>query len=230
MEFIYQDSEIIVLNKPPGVSVHGGGSVSGPTVVDFLLVEFPEIAGVGEDPSRPGIVHRLDRDTSGVMVVARNQDAFLKLKKLFQTRAMIKLYRAIVCGAPAPASGVIDRAIGRIVKNPTKRGVESVRGAISGVRPAITEYRTIKSGSRYSLIELRPKTGRMHQLRVHLAAIGRPIACDTKYGGRNVCCPVGCSRQLLHAQSLSFSMAPGRVQTFEADPPEDFALAMEKII
>ncbi len=240
MEIIYSDKDIIVINKPPGISVHGGDSVLGKTVVDFLLERFPEIAGVGEDPVRPGIVHRLDRDTSGVMVVARTQESFLALKKLFATRAVTKTYRAIVCGTPALRAGVIDFPIGRMASNPTKRGVVRGRNEIRGAREAVTEYRVIKASGEYSFVELKPKTGRMHQLRVHMAAIGHPVACDAKYGGKKVCCPADVGRpagaglpvggakprrQLLHAQSLSFSLRPGRMESFEADPPEDFMLA-----
>jgi 23S rRNA pseudouridine1911/1915/1917 synthase len=245
VDIIYSDKDIIVLNKLSGVAVHGGLSVSGPTVVDFLLKEFPEVRGVGEDPLRPGIVHRLDRYTSGVMVVARNQQSFAALKELFQKRLVEKTYRAIVCGIPNVKHGIIAFPIGRLVKNPTRRGVlpqtefrsadlNSVwgnigKGRIRGAREAITEYRVLHVGDGYSLLELKPKTGRMHQLRVHLKAIGHPVACDKKYGGKNVCCPPGANRQLLHARSLSFSFPEGRRLRFEAEPPEDFALAIEKI-
>lgn len=230
MEIIYSDSDIIVLNKPAGISVHGGGSVSGPTVADFLLKNFPEVAGIGEDPVRPGIVHRLDKDTSGVMVAARTAGAFAKLKKMFQERAVTKVYRAIACGVPRPRAGVIATPIGRLIKNPVKRGIDRGKGDVSGAREASTDYWVIKAGETYSLIELRPKTGRMHQLRVHLASIGHPIACDRKYGGRNVCCPAENGRQLLHAQSLSFAWLPGETRAFEADPPMDFMLAEQAII
>jgi 23S rRNA pseudouridine1911/1915/1917 synthase len=233
MDTIYSDKDIIVLNKPPGVAVHGGLSVSGPTVVDFLLKEFPEVRGVGEPPaggpSRPGIMHRLDKDTSGVMVVARNQKSFAALKDLFQRRLVEKTYRAIVCGVPKERRGIIDLEIGRVAGNPLKRGVAGGRSSVRGARPARTAYRVLKSGLGYSLLELKPQTGRMHQLRVHLKAIGHPVACDKKYGGKKVCCPAGVRRQLLHARSLSFSFPEGRRLRFEAEPPEDFALAAGKI-
>ena len=225
IEIIYADQDVIVINKPPGMPVHSGGSVSGRTVVDFLLQKFPELRGVGEDLLRPGIVHRLDKDTSGVMVVARNQKSFAALKVLFQKRLVEKTYLAIVCGKLRLKQGAINLPIGRMEKNPTKRGIAGGRGKIRGEREAMTEYRMLKRGNDYSLLELYPKTGRMHQLRVHLKAIGHPVACDTKYGGKNVCCPVGASRQLLHAKSLSFSFPEGRKLHFEADPPADFLLA-----
>ena len=218
------------MNKPPGTAVHGGDSIQEETLVDFLLKKFPEIRQVGDEPEiRPGIVHRLDRDTSGVMVIARNQESFEYLKNLFKNRQTEKRYWAIVCGKLKQKSGVIDLPIGRLAKSPVKRGVVQGRSQIRGEREAITEYQVLKNGEKFSLLELTPKTGRMHQLRVHLKAIGHPVACDTKYGGKNVCCPEGARRQLLHAKSLSFSFPEGRKLYFEADPPEDFALAESSI-
>ena len=230
MNIIYADDNIIVVNKPPGVSAHGGETVTGETVSDFLVTKFPEIATVGDDPAnRPGIVHRLDKNTSGIMVAAHNQVAFEALKELFKTRKVEKTYWAIVCGALAKPDGVITAPIGRLAANPLKRGVEQERSRIRGARDAVTEYRVIVRGATYSLVELKPKTGRMHQLRVHMKSIGHPVACDKLYGGKNVCCPENCHRQLLHARSLSFSFPEGRRWTFEAEVPEDFARAMQRI-
>jgi 23S rRNA pseudouridine1911/1915/1917 synthase len=233
VNIIYLDEDIIVVNKPAGIPVHGGLRVRGKTLVDFLLEEFPEIAKVGDDSTvRPGIVHRLDKDTSGVMIVARNQKSFEALKELFKTRKVEKTYLAVVCGKVKERKGVISLSIGRLVKNPLKRGiVESYamkpRKFVRGEREAITEYKVLKTGNIFSLIELRPKTGRMHQLRVHLKAIGHPVACDKIYGGESVCCPEGVNRQLLHSKSLSFSYPAGRKFYFEADPPEDFSNAIK---
>ncbi len=235
MEIIFQDEDIIVINKPPGVSAHGGETVSGPTVVDFLLPQFPEISTVGDDPiNRPGIVHRLDKDTSGIMVIARNQLTFEALKELFKTRSIEKTYWGVVCGTPREKEGTISDPIGRLVSQPMKRGVEQAahmgeprlgrrgRSRIRGARDAVTNYRVLKHNDTYALVELKPKTGRMHQLRVHMKSIGHPIACDQLYGGKNICCPEGCHRQLLHARSLSFSFPEGRRLSFEADVPDDF--------
>lgn len=230
-DIIYSDQDLIVINKPPGVTVHSGGSVIGRTLVDFLLEKFPEIKNVGDDSKiRPGIVHRLDKNTSGVMVVARSQKSFEALKKLFQNRSVAKVYQAIVCGRLREREGRVTFPIGRLVNNPTKRGIEQGKSKIRGAREAITEYQVLKAGDKYSLLELKPKTGRMHQIRVHLKTIGHPIACDKVYGGRNVCCPQGSERQLLHARSLSFSFPEGRKLSFEADPPEDFIVAEAEII
>lgn len=230
MEIIYQDEHLIVINKPPGVSAHWGKTVSGVTVVDILLPLFPEIALVGDDPvNRPGIVHRLDRDTSGVMVVARNQPTFEALKELFKNRKTEKTYWAIVCGMLREKQGTISAPIGRLVAQPMKRGVEQGRSRIRSSRDAVTNYRVLKHSEIYSLVELKPKTGRMHQLRVHMKSIGHAIACDRLYGEKNVCCPAGATRQLLHARSLSFSFPEGRRLYFEADAPEDFAMASAEI-
>lgn len=226
---IYFDSDFIVVNKPPGVATHGGFSVLGPTVVDFLLEKFPEIKGVGEDPERAGIAHRLDKDTSGVLVVARNQKSFSALKSLFQERRIEKTYLAIVCGLPKKARGVISFPLGRLAKHPLKRGVGGGRNKIRGERAALTEYTVLQKGNGYALLQLKPKTGRMHQLRVHLKAVGHPVACDRLYGGKKVCCPEGAHRMLLHAKSLSFSFPEGRRLYFEADPPHDFQVAIESL-
>lgn len=255
IEVIYSDEDLIAVNKPPGFPVHGGPNVRGKTLVDFLLEKFPEISSVGDDPAlRPGIVHRLDKDTSGVMVVARNQKSFEQLKNLFKSRQVEKTYWAIVCGKPKKLSGMISYPIGRLVKNPLKRGIcptpsvgqvcptLGVGHRIRGAREAITGYKVLKAGEKYSLLELKPKTGRMHQLRVHMKAIGHPVVCDKMYGGKNVCCPafaesdsatagrpVGAGRQLLHAKSLSFSFSEGSKFYFEVDPPEDFVSVMREV-
>lgn len=239
---LYEDKDLIVINKPPGISVHGGERVVGPTVADFLRERFPELSSVGDDPAlRPGIVHRLDKDTSGVMIIARNQEIFTTLKELFQKRHVEKTYEAIVCGTPRERQGIVSAPIGRLVGNPRKRGVAQGKIRIRGEREAITEYKVLKSGSSYSLVEFRPKTGRMHQIRVHARLLGCPVACDTLYGGEKVCCPEGCvqptqgetclqKRQLLHARTLSFSIFPGKRLVFEADPPEDFMFAVKQIL
>lgn len=207
--------------------MHGGPTVTGTTVADFLLREFPDIAGVGDDPIRPGLVHRLDKDTSGVVVVARTQEAFAVLKNAFQARQVEKIYLAICCGMLQEPEGTIDLPIGRLVKNPLKRGVSRGKSVIRGAREAVTEYRVLQETAQLSLVELSPKTGRMHQIRVHLQALGHPVACDRVYGGKGVCCPKPANRMLLHAASLSFSL-PGRGKMrFEADPPEDFAQVIQ---
>ncbi len=191
-EIIYENKDIIVVNKPAGMMVHGvAGKVSAePTLTDILLKKYPEIKTVGDDPLlRPGIVHRLDKDTSGVMVVARNQKSFDYLKSLFKTRDVHKTYIAVVSGAPKEKQGIIDKSIG-IRTGTTKRSVESKKMA----KPAVTEYEVLKTvqaedghgkESSFALLSVSPKTGRTHQIRVHLTSIGHPIVGDPLYGPKN---------------------------------------------
>lgn len=227
IHIIRAEPEFLVLNKPAGISVHRGAGVKGETVADWLVKKYPEIKNVGDDPSqRPGIVHRLDKDTSGIMLAARNQKAFEELKRLFKERKIEKNYLALVLGAPNKRSGVIDAPIGRMIKNPTKRGTN--HQTVKGSRSAITHYRLLERLGDYSLLEVRPKTGRMHQIRVHLASLGHPVAGDKKYGGAKAA-PQGLERQFLHAYALTFSYPQGRRWRFEAALPEDLQAVLRRL-
>ncbi len=182
-----------------------------PTLVDWLLSRYPEIATVGDDPAqRPGIVHRLDKDTSGVMLVAKNQKTFEYLKSLFQKHEIIKTYLALVQGELAKKSGVIDAPIG-IKNGTTKRSIRSTKMA----KEAVTEYKVLAG----SLLEVKPKTGRTHQIRVHLASIGHPIVGDPIYGKKP---SVKNQRLMLHAASIEFTAPDGKRMRLEAEPPPEF--------
>ncbi|MGC9968455.1 MAG: RluA family pseudouridine synthase [Minisyncoccia bacterium] len=226
---IYEDSNLLVINKPPGLQVHAA-KISGAqaahhaaprpialTVVDWLVKYYPEVKNVGDDPAlRPGIVHRLDKETSGVMLVARNQKYFDYLKLLFQKHEIKKTYLAFVAGVPAKRQGIIDAPIG--IRNGTmKRSIRSAKMA----KPAVTEYRVLKTlggeGGHYSLLEISPKTGRTHQIRVHLASIGHPVLGDRLYGPKKQ--PAWVDRLMLHALSVEFTAADGKRVKFEAAPP-----------
>lgn len=218
---IYIHDDFAVINKPPGISMHGGNRIVGETLADWLAQQFPEIRIVGDDPvMRPGIVHRLDKDTSGVVVIARVQHAFEYLKNLFKNRRVEKTYLALVAGRVAKKRGVIDLKIGRLVKNPALRGTEWQR--IKNEREARTEYRVLEYLPDFTLIEVTPKTGRMHQIRVHFAAFGNPVAGDHIYG-KTIKPPMGLNRQFLHASSISFSYPEGKRWRFEASLPDDLA-------
>lgn len=223
---IYEDKNFLALNKPAGIAVHRGAGIKEATLADWLVEHYPEVKSVGDDPEeRPGIVHRLDKDTSGVMLAARNQETFESLKRLFKTRRIEKTYLALVVGAPKKSSGIIDEPIGRMASRRTKRGIGK---NILGARQAVTEYRVLERFGAahrgriggYSLIEVRPKTGRMHQIRVHLASIGAPVVGDKTYGGARAEFP-GVDRNFLHAFSLEFSYPEGRRWHFEAALPAD---------
>lgn len=219
---LYEDSDVLVINKPAGLIVHDDGRTKEPTLTEWLVAHYPAIKDVGESV-RAGIVHRLDRDTSGVMIVAKDPRAFEYLKKQFQERKVEKIYHAFVYGRVKQNEGVIDRPIAR-----SKRAGalwSSTRGRRGKEREAITEYRVLKRGDDVSLLELRPLTGRTHQLRVHLKAINYPVVCDKLYAPKRECL-LGFSRLGLHARSLSLALLNGKEIKIEAPYPEDFERAV----
>jgi len=217
---IHEDKNFIVIDKPAGILVHGGAGVQGEAITDWLRERYPEIAVVGDEPDvRPGIVHRLDKGTSGVMVIARTQDSFEALKQLFKSRSVEKIYLALVIGSPKKDAGLIDGAIGRSLRNPTKRAIGE---AARGTRAALTHWKILERFKGYTLVEVAPKTGRMHQIRVHLASIGHPIAGDHTYGAGRLA-PEGLSRPFLHAWRLTFSYPEGRRWQFESALPNDLS-------
>ncbi len=226
IRLIHAERDFLVLDKPAGISVHGGPGVRGRTLADWLAERYPETKRVGDEPAlRPGLVHRLDKNTSGVMLAARSQEAFEKLKQLFKDRRVEKTYLALVVGTPKRKTGVIDTPIGRMTSNPTKRGVGP---RIQGSRKARTEYRTLERIGGYTLLEVKPKTGRMHQIRVHLASIGMPVAGDTSYGGTRARLE-HLDRQFLHAWRLAFSYPEGRRWRFDAPLPKELTDILSRL-
>ncbi len=224
IKIIYQDKNIIVIDKPAGTSVHPAKADEKNTLVNFLVYKFPEIKNVHDNTKdsylRPGIVHRLDKDTSGVMVVARNIKAFQELKNLFKEHKVEKKYLALVYGKLKDKKGVIEKPIARAATY--KKQVIAGRKTKTKIREAVTRYKVIKEYQNYSLVEAMPKTGRMHQIRIHLFSIGHPIVGDKIYKTKRRDIPQGVARQLLHAKSLSFKLL-GKQYNFQADLPEDFS-------
>ncbi|TSC68711.1 MAG: 23S rRNA pseudouridine synthase [Parcubacteria group bacterium Gr01-1014_56] len=226
---IYEDKDIIVINKPAGLLVHADGKHERATLVDWLALEYPELKGVGEEQTlpdgtiieRPGIVHRIDADTSGVMVVARTQKAFEFLKKQFQNRETRKVYLAFVYGPLKDERGIIDKPIGSARGG---KGPRSARTPHGTSRDAQTAYHVLKKNKEVSYVEAFPKTGRTHQIRVHFSAIQHPIICDKLYAPNRPAL-LGFTRLALHALSLSFAHPDGRKVTFTAPLPADFAEA-----
>ena len=224
---IFEDKNVLVINKPSGLQVHAArvnGAVrhGTPTLVDWLLAHYPEIKNVGDDTeTRPGIVHRLDKATSGIMLVPKTQHYFLYLKNLFATSGIKKTYEALVVGVPKKKEGTIDLPIG-IVNGTMKRSVRSQKMA----KTAVTEYKTKKSFYDYALLGVKPKTGRTHQIRVHLAHMGNPIVGDPLYGRKKQ--PEWATRLMLHALSVEFTSEEGKRVVFEADPPQDFKEIIEQ--
>ena len=220
------------MDKPVGLAVHAGVGTSEKTLVDFLLEEFPEIKDVGDAPEiRPGIVHRLDKETSGVMIVARNQKTFEFLKDLFKNRNIEKKYLAVVHGVlPAKGGsasggkekeGKVEGEMGRSKKDFRRQAL--VRGKISvrKERYSLTRYKVKKELEKYSLLEVSPKTGRMHQIRVHLHSIGHPIVGDKKYTFKEYK-KISAPRMFLHAASINFIGPNNEKYFFESEPSAEF--------
>jgi len=230
LDIVYEDDDLIVLNKPAGMVVHPAPGNPDRTLVNALLAHCGDsLQGIG-GVKRPGIVHRLDKDTSGLMVVAKNDAAHASLSRQFAERTSERMYRAIVWGVPRPAEGAIEGPIGRDPRN-RKRMAVVARGG----KPALTRYRVIQrfGGGIASLVECRLATGRTHQIRVHLAQDGHPLLGDPVYGGRRgrqkgekaalVVYLAGFGRQALHAATLGFSHPrTARAMQYQADDPADF--------
>ena len=220
LSIVYEDEHIIVVDKPAGLVVHPApGHLEG-TLVNALLHHCPDLEGIG-GVARPGIVHRLDQDTSGLMVVAKTEAAMRTLTKEFASHANIrKTYLAVVHGAPTPAEGRIENLIGRCPWDRKKMAIVERNGKV-----AVTNYRTLSAGPR-SLVECVIETGRTHQIRVHMASLGCPVVGDATYGrpgwDRQLSPPP--ARQLLHAWKLSLKHPVTRKPlSFEAPPPPDFS-------
>ncbi len=221
---MHSDEHVIVVDKPPGIAVHPGAGRSIDTLVDALLEIFPEIAEI-EETERPGIVHRLDIDTSGLMVVARTALAAEHLSREIKSRSVERRYTALVKGGPHPQLGIIDAPIGRDPRNRRRQAVAS------DGRAARTRYRvieTITRGSKdtLSLLEIKLETGRTHQIRVHMYAIGHPIMGDRTYGRDNSM--EGLKRQFLHAHQIAFSHpVTSERHIYRSDLPHDLAIALD---
>ncbi len=233
IKIIFENEEVVILNKPIGLVVHSDGKTDEPTLVDFILENYPEVEGVGEpavydgkEITRPGIVHRLDRETSGVIVIAKTQDSFLNLKIQFQERNITKTYNAFLYGTLKDKSGVIDLPIGRS-KSDFKQW-SAQHGARGELREALTQYKVLKENKDFAYVEVIPKTGRTHQIRVHFKAIDNQVVCDKIYAPKREC-GLGFKRLALHARTLSFKLQNGEIITAEAELPQDFEKALEII-
>ncbi|MDZ7673643.1 MAG: RluA family pseudouridine synthase [Acidimicrobiales bacterium] len=221
---VHDDDEVIVVDKPAGLVVHPGAGHPTGTLVHGLLARFPELAVVG-DPDRPGIVHRLDRDTSGLLVVARTPEAHATLISALQRRAVTRGYHTLVWGHLDQQHGLVDAPIARSPREPTKMAV------VRGGREARTEYDVRTRHDRpvpVTELTCRLETGRTHQIRVHLQAIGHPVVGDPRYGGARASLPA--PRQFLHAEHLAF-VHPGTGATlaFDSPLPADLADVLRRL-
>jgi 23S rRNA pseudouridine1911/1915/1917 synthase len=219
---IHEDEHFIVIDKSSGMVVHPGAGRQTNTLANALLFHFPEIEGVGPE-EKPGIVHRLDRETSGVILVARTTMAYQELQRQFKAREVEKFYLGLVWGKMPQEAGTITWAIGRHTKHGERMSIKTNKPRI-----AETRYRVKKSLGEFTLLEVRPITGRTHQIRVHLAASGHPIVGDSRYGRKKM--PSGCPRLFLHAHLLTFTHPlSGEQISFRSPLPSDLTRFLGEI-
>jgi 23S rRNA pseudouridine1911/1915/1917 synthase len=223
LDILFENDDLMVVNKPAGMVVHPAAGHASGTLVHAALAHAPEMAGIGGE-KRPGVVHRLDKDTSGIILLAKNDAAHHWLQDQFRLRKTKKVYLALVDGCPPTPEGRIEAPIGR---NTTHRKLMGVTDANKG-REAVSEYFTRQIFHQHTLLEVHPLTGRTHQIRVHLAFIGCPVAADTVYGHRRSTVPL--NRQFLHAWKLTI-LLPGEKQprTFEAPLAAELAQVLESL-
>src|SRR5213593_1599179 len=222
LDILFEDDDLIVINKPAGLTVHPGAGQPEHTLVNALLSHCTTLSGIG-GKERPGIVHRLDKETSGCLVVAKNDVAHRELSKQFAARTVEKIYLALLAGKLRKPTGVIEESIGRHPVQRQRMSVTTMRG-----RAAKTEYRVVRSNEEASLIECRLHSGRTHQVRVHLHHLGHPVLGDKVYAPRFA---KNFPRQMLHAWKLGFRHPrSGEWKNFEAPLPNDFATAIKLTI
>ncbi|HPC46438.1 MAG TPA: RluA family pseudouridine synthase [Deltaproteobacteria bacterium] len=226
LEVLFEDASIVVINKPAGMTVHPGAATKGGTLVNAILARYPEIASVG-DPDRPGIVHRLDKLTSGVMVVARTSEAHAALARAFKAHEHARVYLAVCWGRMTRERGTIETLMARNPRDRTRMTSRAAKG-----RRAVTHWEVVRQWDDFTLLRLRLETGRTHQIRVHLADAGHPVAGDPVYGPRRRCRTIkdprlrsyveGLGRQMLHAHVLGIRHpATDTFMEFSADIPSD---------
>ncbi|HSR50638.1 MAG TPA: RluA family pseudouridine synthase [Acidobacteriota bacterium] len=231
IEIVYEDEDLAVVDKPAGLVVHPGAGNRSGTLANALLHHFQEVSR--EDSARPGIVHRLDKDTSGLMVVAKNESVHEALARQFKKRTVEKRYLALVYGHPSPVQGTIEAPVGR---HPNQRTRMSTRSRKP--RMALTRYRTLGTHGPFALLEIRLYTGRTHQIRVHLEHIGHPVAGDPVYTanrpfplrGKTAHALKGLKRQFLHASHLAFDHpSQERRLSFDSPLPSELAQILERL-
>lgn len=234
IKILYESPDCLVINKPAGLVVHRDGKTVEPTVSDWVVKQYPEAENVGEAIElseggvipRHGIVHRLDKETSGCLLIAKNQRAFKLLKRQFQNREVKKVYHAFVYGPLKYEDGIIDKPIARSATDFRRHTTSHMTRGES--REAVTAYRVLARGEEATFIEARPQTGRTHQIRVHMKSLEHPVVADSLYA--SYAKPVlGFDRLALHARALSFTDPSGETASVEAPYPKDFQVALREI-
>lgn len=235
---LYEDKDVVVINKPAGLVVHPDGKTKEKTLVDWILTEYPRTKNVGEpiilndgtEVLRPGIVHRIDRETSGALIIAKNKKSYEFLKKQFKDRKVHKVYQTFVYGDVKDERGMIDRPIGR---SPSDfRKWSSTRGARGEMREALTYFKVLNKKEGITFVEAMPKTGRTHQIRVHFSAINHPVVQDELYAAKFYLekeNQLGFKRTALHARQLEIMLPSLKLLKITAPYPKDFEEALKEI-
>ncbi|MCE9585585.1 RluA family pseudouridine synthase [Candidatus Nomurabacteria bacterium] len=233
IKILYEDKDILAIDKPSGISVHPSAMLRTNSdnkkekfVTDWVLKNYPKMKNVGEpamyngvEIKRPGIVHRLDKDTSGVLILAKNQKSYEFIKEQFQNREVKKVYYALAQGKINKDKFIIDKPIGRSPNDFRKR--LAGRGARGELREAITEFKVLKRFKDFTFLEVHPKTGRTHQIRVHLKSISHPVVCDGLYNSKGIC-PKDIDRLALHSLSIEIKNPKGETLKIESTLPKEF--------
>jgi|SRR3989344_1602330 len=220
-KIIYEDSDLLVVEKTAGIVVFPEGQTVNNTLIDSLLEKYPELKNVGESP-RYGVIHRLDKDTSGILLVAKTNEVLIFFQKCFKNREVEKRYITLVIGMVKDDSGIIETLIARSPMDPRKqKAYGKDEKAPESAREAITHYKVLERFDRYTLLEVEIKTGRKHQIRCHMAYIHHPVAGDKIYGFKDSPMPEGLKRQFLHASYLKVKVQDGKIKEFHSDLPED---------
>jgi len=231
LKVIYEDDDLLVIDKSPGIIVFPEGKINEKTLIDYLFEKFPSLKNVGKFP-RYGIVHRLDKETSGILLIAKNDKALEFFQKQFKERKVTKKYLVLVVGNIKENQGRIETLIGRSPKNQKKQRVYlpfEPKAKRKKLREAITEFRVLKRFKNYTLVEAIPKTGRKHQLRVHFSNLGHPIAGDRIYGFKNQPSPKNLSRLFLHSHYLKIKLPKGGEIEIKSALPKDLKMVLEKL-
>lgn len=231
-EILYEDKDILAIYKPAGILVHGDGRDDNENIVSWFVSKYPKSKNVGEDMEdqngdvikRSGIVHRLDKETSGVLLLAKTKLGFSCLKEQFQNHTIKKIYNAFIYGVPKIKRGIINKPIGRNARDFRKKTTQ--RDMKGEVRDAETNYIVLGSNNDYSFVKAIPKTGRTHQIRVHLKSIGYPVVADSLYAGTTKN-KLKFKRTALHAKSIEFENTKREMVKIEADFPSDFTEALK---
>jgi len=235
---LYEDKDVVVINKPAGLIVHPDGKSKEKSLVHWILEKYPSVKNVGEplildDGTkilRPGIVHRIDKDTTGALIIAKNKKSYEFLKEQFQNRKVHKVYHAFVYGLIKEDRGMIDRVIGRSPNDFRKWSAQ--RGARGEMREAVTYFKVLNRKNNITFVEVMPKTGRTHQIRVHFTAINHPVVHDDLYASRFFLEQrnwLGFKRLALHAHELEITLPSGKLLSVIAPYPKDFEEAVKKI-